>query len=104
MIFYARATRGLRRPSLDTRSGRPSSPPSREKTEERWAVRRKRLPSLVFSFPLLTGHEENDTVPINRMKQKATAFDKRFDVREVASYGVMEAAHYLRIPRTTIRD
>ena len=38
------------------------------------------------------------------MKQKATAFDKDFDVREVPSYGVMEAAHYLRIPRTTIRD
>jgi hypothetical protein len=26
--------RGLRRPSLDTRSGRPPSPPSREKMEE----------------------------------------------------------------------
>ena len=38
------------------------------------------------------------------MKQKATAFDKHFDAREVASYGLMEAAHYLRIPRTTIRD
>ena len=38
------------------------------------------------------------------MKQKAIAFDKHFDAREVASYGVMEAAHYLRIPRTTIRD
>ena len=31
MVSYARATRGLRRPSLDTRSGRPSSPSSREK-------------------------------------------------------------------------
>ncbi|RPH78337.1 MAG: DNA-binding protein, partial [Nitrospiraceae bacterium] len=38
------------------------------------------------------------------MKQKAAVFDKHFDVREVSSYGVMEAAHYLRIPRTTIRD
>ena len=35
MLSYARATRGLRRPSLDTRSGRPSSPPSREKVEYR---------------------------------------------------------------------
>ncbi|MDP1768939.1 MAG: DUF433 domain-containing protein [Nitrospirota bacterium] len=43
-------------------------------------------------------------MPTNRMKQKATTFDKHFDAREVASYGVMEAAHYLRIPRTTIRD
>ena len=38
------------------------------------------------------------------MRQRATAFDKHFDAREVPSYGVMEAAHYLRIPRTTIRD
>jgi uncharacterized protein (DUF433 family) len=38
------------------------------------------------------------------MKQKGIAFDKHYDVREVPSYGVMEAAHYLRIPRTTIRD
>jgi hypothetical protein len=35
MLSCARATRGLRRPSLDTRSGRPSSPPSREKVGER---------------------------------------------------------------------
>jgi uncharacterized protein (DUF433 family) len=38
------------------------------------------------------------------MRQKATAFDKHFDAREVPSYSVMETAHYLRIPRTTIRD
>jgi len=38
MLSCARATRGLRRPSLDTRSGRPSSPPSREKVEERWSL------------------------------------------------------------------
>ena len=31
MLSCARATRGLRRPSLDTRSGRPSSPPSRKR-------------------------------------------------------------------------
>ena len=31
MVSCARATRGLGRPSLDTRNGRPSSPPSREK-------------------------------------------------------------------------
>ena len=30
LISPARATRGLRRPSLDARSGRPSRPPSRE--------------------------------------------------------------------------
>ena len=34
----AHATRGLGRPSVDTRSGRPSSPPSREKIEERWSL------------------------------------------------------------------
>jgi hypothetical protein len=33
MVSCARATRDLGRPSLDTRSGRPSSPPSREKIE-----------------------------------------------------------------------
>jgi len=38
------------------------------------------------------------------MKPKAAAFNKHFDAREVPSYAVMEAAHYLRIPRTTIRD
>jgi hypothetical protein len=38
MLSCARATRGLRRPSLDTRSGRSSSPPSREKVEERWSL------------------------------------------------------------------
>ncbi|MBI5316383.1 MAG: DUF433 domain-containing protein [Nitrospirae bacterium] len=38
------------------------------------------------------------------MHQKVAVFDKHFDAREVASYGVMEAGHYLRIPRTTIRD
>ena len=35
MVSRARATRGLRRPSLDTRSGKPSSPPSRENIEAR---------------------------------------------------------------------
>jgi uncharacterized protein (DUF433 family) len=29
---------------------------------------------------------------------------KNLDVREVPSYGITETAHYLRIPRTTIRD
>ena len=38
MLSCARATRGLGWPSLDTRSGRPSSPPSKEKMEERWSV------------------------------------------------------------------
>jgi hypothetical protein len=51
----------------------------------------------------LTSEGESDTVPSRLMKQKATASDTLFDAREVASYGVMEAAHYLRIPRTTIR-
>ena len=37
MLSCARATRGLRRPSLDTRSGRPSSPPSRERLEDQWS-------------------------------------------------------------------
>jgi hypothetical protein len=34
MIFYARATRGLRRPSLDARSGRSISPHPWEITSE----------------------------------------------------------------------
>ena len=38
MLSCARATRGLRRPSLDTRSGRPSSPPSMEMMEEQWSL------------------------------------------------------------------
>jgi hypothetical protein len=38
MVSCARATRGLGRPSLDTRSGRPSSPPSREQVEVRWSL------------------------------------------------------------------
>jgi uncharacterized protein (DUF433 family) len=38
------------------------------------------------------------------MKQKVASLDKHFDTREVPTYGVMEASHYLRIPRTTIRD
>ena len=38
MISCARATRGLRRPSLDARSRRPIRPPSRERLEEREAT------------------------------------------------------------------
>jgi hypothetical protein len=39
MNFCARATRDLRRPSLNTRSGRPSSLPTREKiAKERFPV------------------------------------------------------------------
>ena len=38
MLSCARATRGLRRPSLDTRSGRPSSPPSMEMMEEQCSL------------------------------------------------------------------
>jgi uncharacterized protein (DUF433 family) len=37
------------------------------------------------------------------MKRTSTAF-LNVDVREVPSYGITEAAHYLRIPRTTVRD
>ncbi len=36
--------------------------------------------------------------------KRSPAFSKSNDIREVATYGVTEAAHYLRIPRTTIRD
>lgn len=36
--------------------------------------------------------------------KRSPAFSKSIDVREVATYGVTEAAHYLRIPRTTVRD
>ena len=42
MVSYARATRGLRRPSLDTRSGNPFSLPSRVKVEERWSLDARR--------------------------------------------------------------
>jgi hypothetical protein len=38
MVSCARATRGLGRPSLDTRSERSSSPPSRAKVRERWSL------------------------------------------------------------------
>jgi hypothetical protein len=38
MLFCARATRGLGRPALDTRSGRPPSAPSRGKVEERCSL------------------------------------------------------------------
>jgi len=56
-----------------------------------------------LALPLLD-RQRIDRYSANRMRQKVTAFEKPFDVREVPSYGVMEAAHYLRIPRTTIRD
>ena len=36
LVSCARATRGLRRPSLDARSGRPSRPPSGEVNEQAW--------------------------------------------------------------------
>jgi len=36
MIFYARATRGLRRPSLDARSGRSISPHPWRDNEQAW--------------------------------------------------------------------
>jgi uncharacterized protein (DUF433 family) len=38
------------------------------------------------------------------MSRKAPAITRELDVREVPSYGFAEAAQYLRIPRTTIRD
>ena len=36
--------------------------------------------------------------------KRSSAFSKPIDIREVSTYGVTEAAHYLRIQRTTIRD
>src|SRR6267143_2613883 len=54
MVSCARATRGLRRPSLDTRSGRPSSPPSREKIEERWSLEARNRGSTRLPFLLPT--------------------------------------------------
>lgn len=36
--------------------------------------------------------------------KKNTALLKNFDPRETPTYGITEATHYLRIPRTTIRD
>ncbi|WHZ17256.1 MAG: hypothetical protein OJF52_004108 [Nitrospira sp.] len=38
------------------------------------------------------------------MLRRVPARHQNFDVREMPSYGIAEAAHYLRIPRTTIRD
>ena len=38
------------------------------------------------------------------MSRRNLAFDRDVDVRELPSYGITEAAQYLRIPRTTIRD
>lgn len=38
------------------------------------------------------------------MPRRNPAFAREIDVRELPSYGITEAAHYLRIPRTTIRD
>jgi len=37
------------------------------------------------------------------MPKRKAAFNHNTDVREVPSYGILEAAHYLRIPPTTIR-
>ena len=37
MVSFARATRGVRRPSLDTRSGRPIYSALKGETEERWS-------------------------------------------------------------------
>lgn len=39
-----------------------------------------------------------------RMKKRGAAFYRDVDPREIPTYGATEAAHYLRIPRTTIRD
>ena len=38
------------------------------------------------------------------MLKRSAAFSHNIDVREVPSYGIMEAAHYLRIPPATIRS
>jgi uncharacterized protein (DUF433 family) len=38
------------------------------------------------------------------MKGRTSTFKKKIDLREMPSYGITEAAHYLRIPRTTVRD
>ncbi|ULA65735.1 MAG: putative antitoxin VapB45 [Nitrospira sp.] len=38
------------------------------------------------------------------MPRRSSAFTRATDIRELPSYGFAEAAQYLRIPRTTIRD
>lgn len=38
------------------------------------------------------------------MTRRHPAISRDIDIRELPSYGITEAAHYLRIPRTTIRD
>lgn len=38
------------------------------------------------------------------MARRTPAFTQNIDIRALPSYGITEAAHYLRIPRTTIRD
>jgi len=37
-------------------------------------------------------------------KKKEGTVNKILDPREIPTYGLSEAAQYLRIPRTTIRD
>ena len=54
MLSCARATRGRGSPSLDTRSGKPSSPPSREKIEERRSLRREKTPGTFSLFRVQT--------------------------------------------------
>ena len=36
--------------------------------------------------------------------KRSQAFHQNVDIREMPAYGIMEAAHYLRIPPATIRD
>ena len=45
----ARATRGLRRPSLDARSGRPNRPPCQGKDEEAWKKEMRKRPGALFA-------------------------------------------------------
>jgi len=40
---------------------------------------------------------------LKAMTKRSLTFYQDIDVRELPSYGIMEAAHYLRIPPTTIR-
>jgi hypothetical protein len=48
--------------SLDTRSGSPSSPPSREKIEERWSLRREKTPE-PFYFSRSMGNGSDTFLP-----------------------------------------
>src|SRR5438105_3493233 len=45
-----------------------------------------------------------EAIKESQMIRKESPSSRDIDIRELPSYGITEAAHYLRIPRTTVRD